>query len=87
MIKRLIFRNNKLIVLSDVCRYSVSRDLTDKSDVYSFGVVLLELVSGQEPINKTVSDRNPLLIEWVCRLSHNNVLVTVRASLYTSVTC
>jgi len=43
-----------------------SRHLTEKSDVYGFGVVLLELISGQEAINKQVSDRNPLLIEWVC---------------------
>ncbi|KAG0561392.1 hypothetical protein KC19_9G061400 [Ceratodon purpureus] len=44
--------------------YAVSHHLSDKSDVYSFGVVLLELISGQEPIDKTASDRNPLLIEW-----------------------
>ena len=51
-------------------RFAVSRHLTDKSDVYSFGVVLLELVSGQEPINKTVRARSPLLMEWVYPLSY-----------------
>lgn len=40
--------------------------MTEKSDVYGFGLLLLELISGQEAVNKQVSDRNPVLIEWVC---------------------
>lgn len=39
--------------------------LTDKSDVYGFGVTLLELITGKEVIDKTVTNRDPLLIEWV----------------------
>lgn len=53
-------------------RYYSNRHLTEKSDVYGLGVVLLELISGQEAINKEVSDRNPLLIEWV-RALHNHL--------------
>jgi hypothetical protein len=45
--------------------------LTEKSDVYGFGVVLLELISGQEAINKGERDRDPLLIEWVFPLHYN----------------
>lgn len=39
--------------------------LTDKSDVYGFGVTLLELITGKEVIDKTVTNRDPLLIEWM----------------------
>ena len=29
-------------------------ELTDQSDVYSFGVVLLELLTGQKPVDHTM---------------------------------
>ena len=53
----------------------LTRQLTDKSDVYGFGVVLLELISGQEVIYRGESERDPLLVEWVCPLPSVLVLV------------
>ena len=55
--------------------------LTEKSDVYGFGVVLLELISGQEAINKGECDRDPLLIEWVCPLHFRLLFVHLTALL------
>jgi serine/threonine protein kinase len=33
--------------------YATSGKLTEKSDVFSFGVMLLELITGQRPIDTT----------------------------------
>ncbi|EFJ18504.1 hypothetical protein SELMODRAFT_112637, partial [Selaginella moellendorffii] len=41
-------------------QYQQNYQLTDKSDVYSFGVVLLELITGQKPVDfsRNSSDKN-----------------------------
>jgi hypothetical protein len=43
--------------------------------------VLLELISGQEAINKGERDRDPLLIEWVCPLHFRLLFVQLTALL------
>lgn len=44
--------------------------VTEKCDIYSFGVVLLELVTGQSPIQPL--DQGGDLVNWVRRSIHNN---------------
>ncbi|CAL1392370.1 unnamed protein product [Linum trigynum] len=43
--------------------YATSGKLTEKSDVYSFGVVLLELITGQKPLDPTQSPGKESLVE------------------------
>ncbi|XP_020233031.1 receptor-like protein kinase FERONIA [Cajanus cajan] len=38
--------------------------LTEKSDVYSFGVVLLEVLSGRQPLLRTVEKQQMSLVDW-----------------------
>ncbi|XP_078150028.1 putative LRR receptor-like serine/threonine-protein kinase At1g51880 [Carex rostrata] len=52
--------------------YYSSNQLSGKSDVYSFGVVLLEIVTGQSPINAGLEGVN--LVQWVRqKLSGGNI--------------
>eukprot|EP00252_Welwitschia_mirabilis_P007962 TRINITY_DN1966_c0_g1_i1.p1 TRINITY_DN1966_c0_g1~~TRINITY_DN1966_c0_g1_i1.p1 ORF type:complete len:732 (+),score=169.71 TRINITY_DN1966_c0_g1_i1:493-2688(+) len=44
--------------------YAASGKLTEKSDVYSFGVVLLELITGQKPIDSSHPFGEEGLVEW-----------------------
>ncbi|XP_024537354.1 LOW QUALITY PROTEIN: serine/threonine-protein kinase-like protein ACR4 [Selaginella moellendorffii] len=46
--------------------YGLSSKITAKSDVYSFGVVLLELLSGQKPVDS--SRKFQSLVAWVLNL-------------------
>lgn len=46
-----------------VCRYSASNWLNEKSDVYSFGVVLLEIITCQPVIAKSM--KNCHISQWV----------------------
>lgn len=43
--------------------------VTEKCDIYSFGVVLLELITGQSPIQPL--ERGGDLVNWVRRSMHN----------------
>ncbi|CAN0929899.1 Proline-rich receptor-like protein kinase PERK9 [Linum grandiflorum] len=43
--------------------YVISGKLTEKSDVYSFGVVLLELITGQKPVDPSQSPGKESLVE------------------------
>ncbi|RRT62244.1 hypothetical protein B296_00043551 [Ensete ventricosum] len=61
-------------------RYYVKNQLSEKSDVYGFGVVLLELITGQPPI-QTGSEKIHI-VEWVYeRLAKGNVEDVVDKSL------
>ncbi|KAI4376302.1 hypothetical protein MLD38_014082 [Melastoma candidum] len=44
--------------------YASSGKLNEKSDVYSFGVVLLELISGNRPIDRTNPGIDGGLVKW-----------------------
>ncbi|KAJ8513222.1 hypothetical protein OPV22_003656 [Ensete ventricosum] len=44
--------------------YASSGRLTEKSDVFSFGVVLLELITGQKPVDSTRPMGDESLVEW-----------------------
>ncbi|CAI5946674.1 unnamed protein product [Closterium sp. NIES-65] len=45
--------------------YFTIQQLTDRSDVFSFGVVLLELISGQQPIDLNRPQQHWSIIDWV----------------------
>ncbi|RWW48247.1 hypothetical protein BHE74_00045712 [Ensete ventricosum] len=66
--------------LALVSEYYVKNQLSEKSDVYGFGVVLLELITGQPPI-QTGSEKIHI-VEWVYeRLAKGNVEDVVDKSL------
>ncbi|XP_074576752.1 proline-rich receptor-like protein kinase PERK9 [Curcuma longa] len=44
--------------------YASSGKLTEKSDVFSFGVVLLELITGQKPVDNARPSGDESLVEW-----------------------
>ncbi|XP_066381550.1 proline-rich receptor-like protein kinase PERK8 [Miscanthus floridulus] len=44
--------------------YASSGKLTDRSDVFSFGVVLLELITGQKPVDASRPLGDESLVEW-----------------------
>ncbi|XP_038699809.1 proline-rich receptor-like protein kinase PERK1 [Tripterygium wilfordii] len=44
--------------------YASSGKLTDKSDVFSFGVMLLELITGQRPVDSSHSFMEDSLVDW-----------------------
>ncbi|CAI5491679.1 unnamed protein product [Closterium sp. Naga37s-1] len=44
--------------------YFTIQQLTDRSDVFSFGVVLLELISGQQPIDLNRPQQHWSIIDW-----------------------
>ncbi|XVE91340.1 hypothetical protein REPUB_Repub01dG0001400 [Reevesia pubescens] len=44
--------------------YASSGKLTEKSDVFSFGVVLLELITGQKPVDTSQALGDESLVEW-----------------------
>ncbi|TKY65073.1 Receptor protein kinase FERONIA [Spatholobus suberectus] len=44
--------------------YYKRQRLTEKSDVYSFGVVLLEVLSGRQPLLRTVEKQQMSLVHW-----------------------
>ncbi|XP_074558445.1 proline-rich receptor-like protein kinase PERK10 [Curcuma longa] len=44
--------------------YASSGKLTEKSDVFSFGVVLLELITGQKPVDSTKPFGDESLVVW-----------------------
>ncbi|XP_042454509.1 proline-rich receptor-like protein kinase PERK9 isoform X2 [Zingiber officinale] len=44
--------------------YASSGKLTEKSDVFSFGVVLLELITGEKPVDNTRPSGDEGLVEW-----------------------
>jgi serine/threonine protein kinase len=50
--------------------YASSGKLTDRSDVFSFGVVLLELITGQKPVDQTRPPGQESLVEWVRSVHH-----------------
>eukprot|EP00262_Sarcandra_glabra_P021735 TRINITY_DN9309_c0_g4_i1.p1 TRINITY_DN9309_c0_g4~~TRINITY_DN9309_c0_g4_i1.p1 ORF type:complete len:286 (-),score=38.73 TRINITY_DN9309_c0_g4_i1:129-953(-) len=45
--------------------FYVSQKLTQKSDVYSFGIVLLELITGQPAIIKSLNSEKISIVNWV----------------------
>ncbi|XP_027348906.1 receptor-like protein kinase FERONIA [Abrus precatorius] len=50
--------------------YYKRQRLTEKSDVYSFGVVLLEVLSGRQPLLRTVEKHRISLVDWAKRCFH-----------------
>ncbi|KAL2329830.1 hypothetical protein Fmac_017411 [Flemingia macrophylla] len=48
--------------------YYLRQRLTEKSDVYSFGVVLLEVLSGRQPLIRTVEKQQVSLVDWAKKL-------------------
>ena len=46
--------------------YASSGKLSEKSDVFSFGVMLLELITGQRPVDPTHKYMEDSLVDWVC---------------------
>ncbi|KAK7256714.1 hypothetical protein RIF29_30172 [Crotalaria pallida] len=56
--------------------YASSGTFTEKSDVYSFGVILLELISGQRPLDAT---RCPIdIVKWAVQHDDCDGLVDPR---------
>lgn len=45
--------------------YASSGKLTEKSDVFSYGVMLLELITGQRPVDPSGAMEDSL-VDWVC---------------------
>lgn len=45
--------------------YFLHGKVSDKTDVYAFGVVLLELISGQKPIEAKRGPGEENLVSWV----------------------
>uniref|UniRef100_A0A7N0TSI9 Protein kinase domain-containing protein n=1 Tax=Kalanchoe fedtschenkoi TaxID=63787 RepID=A0A7N0TSI9_KALFE len=69
------FVNGKFGELGHVApEYSSTMVASLKGDVYSFGVVLLELVTGQNPIDLTRADDGfrGNLVDWISKLSAKN---------------
>ncbi|KAL2329827.1 hypothetical protein Fmac_017408 [Flemingia macrophylla] len=54
--------------------YYKRQRLTEKSDVYSFGVVLLEVLSGRQPLLRTVEKRQMSLVDWAKHHYHKGSL-------------
>ncbi|RZB98691.1 receptor-like protein kinase FERONIA [Glycine soja] len=54
--------------------YYKRQRLTEKSDVYSFGVVLLEVLSGRQPLLRTVEKQQVSLVDWAKHLYHKGSL-------------
>ncbi|XP_057786400.1 receptor like protein kinase S.2-like [Salvia miltiorrhiza] len=48
---------------------------TAKADVFSFGVVVLEVVSGRRAVDLTYPDDQIILLDWIRRLSDEEMLV------------
>lgn len=51
--------------------YAFTMKVTEKCDIYSFGVVLLELITGQSPIQPL--DQGGDLVNWVRRSIQNSM--------------
>lgn len=71
------------IPFSFYCRYMApeyasSGKLTERSDVFSFGVVLLEIITGQRPVDASRPLGNESLVEWV-----SSLLMFLRHFLFT----
>lgn len=70
--------------------YAIVGRASLKSDVFSFGVVLLELITGRNPIHKSISKGEESLVIWVGFIFHTKlvfqILITrVVGSIYFSV--
>ncbi|KAK7390566.1 hypothetical protein VNO78_25875 [Psophocarpus tetragonolobus] len=57
--------------------YYKRQRLTEKSDVYSFGVVLLEVLSGRQPLLRTVEKQQVSLVDWTKNLHKKGSLVEI----------
>lgn len=44
--------------------FAMSGVYTVKSDVYSFGVVMLELLTGRKPLDRSILNKNLVLLEF-----------------------
>lgn len=64
--------NHSLFSFSE---YAFTMKVTEKCDIYSFGVVLLELITGQSPVQPP--DRGGDLVTWVRRSVFDMVPTTV----------
>lgn len=54
-----------LVTFSNVfAEYVYTLRVNEKSDIYSFGIVLLELVTGKEPTDPELGDKD--MVKWVC---------------------
>lgn len=49
--------------------------LTMKADVYSFGVLVLEIISGRNSGKAIWGQMNKFLLEWVCWLIINDIII------------
>lgn len=72
--------------------YASSGKLTEKSDVFSFGVMLLELITGNRPVDPTNAMEDSL-VDWVCTLNILNVFALFSRTklknvyIYTCIVC
>ncbi|CAI5466613.1 unnamed protein product [Closterium sp. Yama58-4] len=63
--------------------YFTIQQLTDRSDVFSFGVVLLELISGQQPIDLNRPQQHWSIIDWAREhLQQGNIRAVADSTLF-----
>ncbi|KAL0834110.1 hypothetical protein Bca101_085999 [Brassica carinata] len=55
--------------------YVYTLRVNEKSDIYSFGIVLLELVTGKQPTDLELGDKD--MVKWVCTTLDQSGLETV----------
>jgi len=66
--------------------FALSGLYTVKSDVYSFGVVMLELLTGRKPLDRSILNKNIILLEF-CRVHVLIYFVCVCVCVCVSLLC